>query len=94
MEHAHGAVEFYLETNDKWSYTKLIEHLRTLFVSGETFSSFLVDFYARCQKPKEIKDQFADGLQILTRKVISVFPDWRSQVKEALKTQFSHRLWD
>ena len=60
IEHACGAVEFYLDTNDQWSYAGLIEHLRTSFESGETFSSLLGDFYARCQKPKEMEDQFVD----------------------------------
>ena len=90
IEHAHGAVEFYLDTNDQWNYVGLIEHLRTSFESGETFSSLLGDFYARCQKPKETEDQFADELQVLARKVISVCPEWKSQVNEALKTQFAH----
>ena len=89
-EHAHGAVEFYLDTNDQWSYSGLIEHLRTLFESGETFSSLLSDFYARCQKPKETKDQFANELQVLARKLISICPEWKSQVNEGLKTQFAH----
>ena len=31
-------------------------------------------FYARCQKPKETEDQFADELQVLARKFISVCP--------------------
>ena len=89
-EHAHGAVEFYLNMNDQWSYYRLIEHLRTSFESGETFSSLLGDFYVRCQKPKETEDQFADELQVLARKVISVCPEWKSQVNEVLKTQFAH----
>ena len=41
IEHAHGVVEFYLDTNNQWSYSGLIEHLRTSFESGETFSSLL-----------------------------------------------------
>ena len=93
-QHAHGAVEFYLDTNDQWSYFGLIEHLKTSFESGETFSSLLGDFYARCQKPKETEDQFTDELQILARKVISICPKWKSQVNKALKTQFAHQLWD
>ena len=47
-EHAHGAIKFYLNTNDQWCYFKLIKHLRVSFKSGETFSSLLSDFYARC----------------------------------------------
>ena len=30
-EHAYGVVESYLDMNDQWSYSKLIEHLRMLF---------------------------------------------------------------
>ena len=77
--------------NNQWSYSELINHLRTSFESGKTFSSLLGDFYARCQKKQ---DQFADELQVLARKVISVCPEWRSQVNEALKSQFDHQLWD
>ena len=33
-EHANGAVEFYLDTNDQWSYPWLIEDFRTSFESG------------------------------------------------------------
>ena len=88
----HEAVELlkdYTDTNDQWSYSRLTEHLRTSFESGETFSS-LGDFYARYQKPKETEDQFADELQVLAREVISICPDWKSQVNEALKTQFTN----
>ena len=61
---------------------------------GETFSSLLSDFYARCQKPKETEDQYADELQVLARKVISICPKQKSQVKKVLKTQFAHQLQD
>ena len=80
--------------NEDWDYTKLIEHLRTSFKSGKTFSSLLLYFYGQCQKPRETKDQFTNELPILARKVKSVYPEWRSHVDEALKTQFAHRLQD
>ena len=35
-----------------------------------------------------------DELQVLARKVISVCPDWKLQVTETLKTQFTHQLQD
>ena len=84
----------FISTQMTRSYSKLIEHLRMSFESGETFSSLLSHFYARCQKPKETEDQFVDELQVLVRKIISVCPKWRSQVNEALKTKFAHRLQD
>ena len=63
-EHAHGAVEFYLNTNDQWSYSRLIEHLRMLLESGETFSSLLSNFYATKSQVNEVlKMQFAHQLQ-------------------------------
>ena len=93
-EHAHGAVKFYPNTRDPWSYSKLIKHLRTSFKSGETFSSLLGDFCARCQRPKETEGQFAVELQVLARKVISVCPKWKYQVNEALKSHLAHQLWD
>ena len=69
-----GAVEFYLNMNKEWSYSKLIEHLRTSFKSGKNFSSLLRNFNGQHQKPKQIENHFANELQMLARKVISVFP--------------------
>ena len=43
------AIQFYLDTNSMWKYQELIEHLRTSFESGETFSSFVKDFYSHVQ---------------------------------------------
>ena len=48
-EGARGVVEFYLDTNSTWKYHELIEHLRTSFKSGETFSSLVRDFYSHIQ---------------------------------------------
>ena len=88
-------MEFYLDTNSTWSYKALIEHLRTSFETGESFSSLVGDFYSRSQCTfKETEDQFADELQVLSRKVLSIRPEWRAEVNEALKTQFAFRLRD
>ena len=93
-EGARGAVEFYLDTTATWKYHELVEHLRTSFESGETFSSLVGDFYSCIQRPWETEDQFADELQILGRKVISIRPSWKQEANEALKTQFASRLRD
>ena len=93
-EGARGAVEFYLDTTATWKYHELVEHLRTSFESSETFSSLVGDFYSRIQRPRETEDQFADELQILGRKVISIRPSWKQEANEALKTQFASRLRD
>ena len=69
-----GVVEFCLDTNSIWNYMTLIEHLRTFFEIGENFSSLEGDFYIQNQCIKETEDQFADELQILSRKVLSICP--------------------
>ena len=56
-DNVRGAVEFYLDTNSTWSYKALIEHLRTSFETGESFSSLVGDFYSRSQHNKETEDQ-------------------------------------
>ena len=48
-EGARGVVEFYLDTNSTWKYHELVEHLRTSFESGKTFSSLVGDFYSHIQ---------------------------------------------
>ena len=88
-EGARGAVEFYLDTNSTWKYHELIEHFRTSFKSGETFSSLVRDFHSHIQRPQETEDQFANELQILGWKVISIRPSWKQEANEALKTQFA-----
>ena len=93
-EGARGAVEFYLDTTATWKYHELVEHLRTSFESGETFSSLVRDFYSCIQRPWETEDQFANELQILGQKVISIRPSWKQEANEALKTQFASRLRD
>ena len=93
-EGARGVVEFYLDTNSTWKYYKLIEHLQISFKSGKTFSSLVGDFYSCIQWPQETEDQFANELQILGWKVISIRPAWKEEANEALKTQFASRLCD
>ena len=88
-ENVRGAVGFYLNTNSTWNYEELIRHLRTSFESCKKFRLLVGDFYSRVQWPWETEDQFADELQILSQKFISVRLSWKDKVNEALKTQFS-----
>ena len=93
-EGARGTVEFYLDTNSTWKYHELVEHLRTLFESSKTLSSLVRDFYSHIQQLWETEDQFADELQILGQKVISVRPRLKQEANEGLKKQFASRLFD
>ena len=61
---------------------------------GKTLSSLVNEFYSHIQHHKETGDQFADELQILSRKVLSDHPEWKVEVKQALKTQFAFHLCD
>ena len=87
-------MEFYLDTISTWNYKALIEHLRKSFEMGEHFSSLVGGFYIWSQCNKETEDQFVDDLQILSRKVFSICPEWKAEVNEALKAQFAFRLCD
>ena len=93
-EGARSVVEFCLDTNSKSKYHKLIEHLQTSFKFGKTFSTLVRDFYSCIQRPQEMEDQFADELQSLGWKVISIRPAWKDEAKEALNTQLVSRLHD
>ena len=93
-EGAKGAIGFYLDTNSAWKYCDLIEHLRTSFKSSKTFCSLVRDFYSCIQWPWETEDQFANELQILGQKVISIRTSWKNKANEAVKTQFASRLCD
>ena len=80
-----GVIEFYLETNFTWNYHKLIEHLRMSFKMGETLSSVVGNFYSQTEHHKETEDQVIDQLQFFSRKVLSIHPEWKPEVNEALK---------
>ena len=78
--------QFYMEIS--W----IDRALWTSFESGKTFSSLVGDFYSHIQWPRETENQFANELQILGQKVISIRPTWKDEANEALKTQFASRL--
>ena len=48
VENARQVIEFYLNTNTKWSNHALTEHLQTSFKSGVTFNSLVGDLYGQC----------------------------------------------
>ena len=58
------------------------------FEMGKAFSLLFGYFYSQTQLYKETEKQFADELQVLSRKVLSIHPEWKAEVHEASKTQF------
>ena len=72
-EHAWDEVEFYMVmmAEEDQSFKGLIDHLHDTFQSGESLSELISDFYGQSQKAREIKDTFADNLQVCARKIIA-----------------------
>ena len=91
---ARGVAEFYLDTNSTWRFTELLEHLRLSFEMDKSFSLLVGDFYNWSQHHKETEGQFKDELQVLSRKLFSVCPEWKAEVNEALKTPLAFWLCD
>ena len=87
-------IEFYLDTAAFVAFAGLIEHLNINFGSAGDKASLKQEFYSRTQTVKETADNFADSLQTITRKIISVDPSFKKEVEGALKVQFANVLHD
>ena len=77
----HQQIEFYLATTRHPAFAGLCEHLDINFGSAEDEASLKQEFYSRTQTAKETTDDFADSLQTLARKVLSVNDDFQKEVK-------------
>ena len=90
----HQQIEFNLATTKFPAVVGLCEHLDINFGSAEDEASLKQEFYSRTQATKETADNFADSLQTLARKVLSVNDGFQTEVEEALKVQFANGLKD
>ena len=52
------------------------------------------DFYRCIPKNKEMEGEFTDELKILSRKMKNICQEWKADVKEALKTHPTEKLYD
>ena len=91
---ARQQVDFYLDTNLAPSLEKLLEHLTSVFTTSEDEATIKSDFYSRKQGSRESEDDFADSLQMLSRKIILVQPGFREEANKALIHQFANGLKD
>ena len=60
----------------------LLTHLRAAYKSYKMFDTLVADLYTRAQRKKEMKDSFADDLQILSQKVMihqTMYSSWRDK---------------
>ena len=67
----------------------LIDHLHHAFQSGKTLSELISDFYGQSSKAREMKDTFADDLQVLARKIIVCKPSFCKEANQQLKAQYN-----
>lgn len=92
---ARQQVGFYLDaTLGEKDYYGLIHHLKTTFKVRETEDVVFSEFYNRRQQHKESVEEFADHLQILSRRILAVKPSWKTDLDAALKAQLINGLQD
>ena len=57
-------------------------------------SELISDFNSCAQRKNELEDVFADGLQIMLRKIIAQKPSFTVEANKQLKQQYAHKLFD
>ena len=91
---ARQQVDFFLDTSPFTTSEALLEHLLAAFASGEDEAERKSEFYGREQFSKESEDDFAEALQLLSRKILMVNPNFRADCNLALINQFASGLRD
>ena len=91
---ARQQVDFFLDTSPVTTAEALLEHLLAAFASGEDEAVIKSEFYKREQFSKESEDDFAEALQLLSRKILMVNPNFRVECNSALTNQFASGLCD
>ena len=91
---AQQQVDFFLEASPTTTPEALLEHLLAAFTSGEDKAGIISEFYGREQFSKESEDDFAEALQLLSRKILMVKSNFRAECNSALINQFASGLHD
>ena len=91
---ARQQVDFFLDTSPITTPEALLEHLLAAFASGEDEAAIKSEFYGREQFSKESEDDFTEALQLLSRKILMVNPNFRAECNSALINQFASSLHD
>ena len=87
-------VDFFLDTSPVTTAEALLEHLLAAFASGEDKAAIKSKFYGKEQLSKESEDDFAEALQLLSRKILMVNPNFRAECNSTLINQFASGLYD
>ena len=91
---ARQQVDFYLDMTPNPTTEGVLDHLVSTFSSGEDESSIKIEFYSRKQLARESEDDYAEILQILTRKIMIANPAFQAECNSALIHQFANGLHD
>ena len=87
-------MDFFFDTSPITTPEALLEHLLAAFASGEDKAAIKSEFYGREQFSKDSEDNFAEALQLLSRKILMVNPNFRPDCNSALINQFVSGLHD
>ena len=71
---ARQQVDFYLDMTPNPTTEGVLDHLVSMFSSGEDESSIKSEFYSCKQLARESEDDYAEILQILTQKIMIANP--------------------
>ena len=91
---AQQQVDFFLDTSPITTPEALLEHLLAALASGEDEAAIKSEFYGREQFSKESEDDFTEALQLLSRKILMVNPNFRAECNSSLINQFASGVRD
>ena len=87
---ARQQVDFYIDMTPNPTIEGVLDHLISVFSSGEDESSIKSEFYSRKQLARESEDDYTEILQILARKIMIANPAFQAECNGALIHQFTN----
>ena len=87
-------VDFFMDLNPTPTVEGVLEHLVAAFSTGEDKSAIKSEFYSRKQLTRESEDDYAEVLQLLTRKILIMNPGFQTECNDALVHQFANGIHD
>ena len=91
---ARQQVNFYLDMTPSPTIEGVLDHLISVFSSGEDKSSIRSEFYSHKQLAHESEDDYAEILQILARKIMIANLAFQAECNGTLIHQFANGLRD
>ena len=91
---ARQQVDFYLDMTPNPTTEGVLDHLVSVFSSGEDESSIKSEFYSHKQLARVSEDDYMEILQILAWKIMIMNPAFQAECNGALIHQFANGLRD